>query len=142
MSFLNGNSFLDRQTAAANARKAQAERFLEKTKYDPADPVVIEREAKRRAINEAREIRTAERMKFRLAAEAAEAKRRAQQEATDELARQEALKAEALAREKEHTEKLAALAAAEYEAKLERDARYAARKERKKKNKSERVRYG
>ena len=54
MSFLNGNKFADRQAAAANARKAMAEKFLANSKYDPADPAVIEREAKRKAILEAR----------------------------------------------------------------------------------------
>ncbi|MBV8664019.1 MAG: hypothetical protein JO107_13060, partial [Hyphomicrobiales bacterium] len=59
-----------------------------------------------------------------------------------EAARQEALRLEALAREeadrlrREEEEKL------EYERKLDRDARYAARKERKKKTKSAMQRYG
>ena len=56
MSFLNGNKFADRQAAAAKARKAMAEKFLANSKYDPADPVVVEREAKRKAILEARTI--------------------------------------------------------------------------------------
>jgi len=137
MSFLNGNSFLDRQSAAANARKAQAEKFLARPKYDPNDPAVIEREAKRRAINEARAIREVERQKQKEAAAAAEVVRLA----ADEAARQEALKAEAIAREAAHAEKLAAEAALEYERKLDRDARYAARKARKKQGKSESQRY-
>ena len=57
MSFMNGNSFADRQAAAAKARKAMAEKFLEKSKYDPSDPAVIEREAKRKAILEGRAVR-------------------------------------------------------------------------------------
>ena len=51
MSFLNGNQFTDRQAAAAKARKTMAEKFLANSKYDPADPAVVEREAKRKAIS-------------------------------------------------------------------------------------------
>ena len=138
MSFLNGNSFADRQAAAAKARKAMAEKFLAKTKYDPNDPAVIEREAKRKAILEARELREVERAKRRAEEAAAEAARKAAEEAS----RQEQLRIEALAREaeaqclREEEERL------EYEKKLERDARYAARKERKKKKKSVAERWG
>ena len=51
--FLNGNRFTDRQ-AAAKARKEMAEKFLANSKYDPADPAVVEREAQRKEILEAR----------------------------------------------------------------------------------------
>src|SRR5260370_42620804 len=95
MSIFNGNSFLDRQTAAAKARKAQAERFLAKTKYDPNDPAIIEREAKRRAIGEAREVRAAQRQALK---EAAEAERLVKVEA-ERLAQEEALRLEAIPRE-------------------------------------------
>ncbi len=138
MSFLNGNSFADRQAAAAKARKAMAEKFLANSKYDPNDPAVIEREAKRNAILEARALRDVERAKRKAEEAAAEAVRKA----VDEAARQEQLRLEALAREadaqrqREEEEKL------EFERKLERDARYAARKERKKKKKSAAERYG
>jgi hypothetical protein len=138
MSFLNGNKFADRQAAAAKARRAMAEKFLANSKYDPADPAVVEREAKRKEILEARKVRDVERAKRRAEQEAAEAVRRAAEEA----ARQEQLRLEALAheaeaqREREEGERL------EYERKLERDARYAARKERKKKKKSAAERYG
>ena len=97
MSFLNGNKFADRQAAAAKARKAMAEKFLANSKYDPADPAVIEREAKRKAILEARIVRDAERAKRKAEEAAAEAARRAAEEA----ARQEQLRLEALAREAE-----------------------------------------
>jgi len=50
MSFMNGNSFADRQAAAAKARKEMAEKFLANSKYDPADPTIVEREAKRKEI--------------------------------------------------------------------------------------------
>ena len=138
MSFMNSNNFLDRQAAAAKAKKALAEKFLSRPKYDPTDPAVIEREAKRRAILEARAVREVERQRRKAEEAAAEVARLAAVEA----ARQEALRLEALAREeadrlrREEEEKL------EYERKLDRDARYAARKERKKKNKSAMQRYG
>jgi hypothetical protein len=138
MSFLNGNKFADRQAAAAKARKAMAEKFLANSKYDPADPVVVEREAKRKAILEARKIRDVERAKRKAEEEAAEAARRAAEEA----ARQEQLRLEALAREAELQREREETERVEYERKLERDARYAARKERKKKRKSAAERYG
>ena len=97
MSFLNGNRFADRQAAAAKARKAMAEKFLANSKYDPADPAVVEREAKRKAILEARKVRDAERAKRKAEEEAAEAAR----SAAEEAARQEQLRLEALAREAE-----------------------------------------
>jgi hypothetical protein len=138
MSFLNGNKFADRQAAAAKARRAMAEKFLANSKYDPADPAVLEREAKRKEILEARKVRDAERAKRKAEQEAAEAVRRAAEEA----ARQEQLRHEALAREAEAQREREEGERLEYERKLERDARYAARKERKKKKKSAAERYG
>jgi Family of unknown function (DUF6481) len=137
MSFFNANSFLDRQTAAANARKAQAEKFLARPKYDPSDPTIVEREAKRRAIVEARELRAEQRQALKLVAEAEQAAKLA----AEQVAREEALKAEAIAREIAHAEKLAREEALEVERKTERDARYAARKARKTQRKSEIQRY-
>jgi Family of unknown function (DUF6481) len=138
MSFLNGNSFADRQAAAAKAKKAMAEKFLEKSKYDPSDPAVIEREAKRKAILEARVVRDAERAKRRAEQAAADAARTA----ADEAERQEQLKLVALAHEAEAQRLRDEQERVEYEKKLERDARYAARKERKKKKKSVAERWG
>jgi hypothetical protein len=135
---MNGNSFADRQAAAAKARKAMAEKFLEKSKYDPNDPIVAEREARRKAILEARTLRDAERARRKVEEEASEAARRAAEEA----ARGEQLRLEALAREAEEQRKREEEERLEYERKLERDARYAARKERKKKKKSAQERYG
>ncbi len=138
MSFLNTNSFLDRQAAAAKARKEMAEKFLSRPKYDPNDPAVLEREAKRKQILEARAVREVERQKRKVEAEAAQAKRLAAEEA----ARQEALRLTELERQaveaaqREEQERL------EYEKKLERDARYAARKDRKQKKKSVGERWG
>ncbi len=131
MSFLNANSFLDRRSAAANARKAQAEKFLSRPKYDPNDPVVQAREAARREILKARELRDIERQKRKAEEEVLAARRRAD----EELARLEALKLAEIELEKEIQLKKAAEEALEFERKLDRDARYAARKERKKKTK-------
>jgi hypothetical protein len=138
MSFINGNSFADRQAAAAKARKAMAEKFITHAKYDPADPAVVEREAKRKAILEARVVRDAERAKRRAEQAAAEAARKASEEA----ARQEQLRLEAVAREAEALRSREEQEKLEFEKKLERDARYAARKERKKKKKSAAERWG
>jgi hypothetical protein len=138
MSFMNGSRFTDRQAAAAKARKAMAEKFLANSKYDPTDPAVMEREAKRKAILEARVARDAERAKRKDEEAALEAARLAAEEA----ARQERLRQEALAREAEAQRKREEDERLEYERKLERDARYAARKERKKKKKSALERYG
>jgi hypothetical protein len=138
MSFLNGNRFTDRQAAAAKARKTMAEKFLANSKYDPADPAVVEREAKRKAILEARKVRDVERAKRKAEEAAAQAALRA----TEEAARQEKLRLEALARDAEAQREREEAERLEYERKLERDARYAARKERKKKKKSAAERYG
>jgi Family of unknown function (DUF6481) len=138
MSFLNGSNFSDRQAAAAKARKEMAEKFLANTKYDPNDPAVLEREAKRKAILEARAVRDTERVKRKAEAAVAEAQRRSAEEA----ARQEQLRLEGLAREAEAQRKREEDEKLEFERKLERDARYAARKERKKKKKSASERYG
>ena len=75
MSFLNGNKFADRQAAAAEARKKMAEKFLANSKYDPTDPAIIEREAKRKEILEARKVRDVERAKRKAEQEAAELRR-------------------------------------------------------------------
>ncbi len=138
MSFMNSNSFADRQAAAAKARKAMADKFLTNAKYDPNDPVVLEREAKRKAILESRAGREVERAQRRAEAAAAEAARKAAEEA----ARQEQLRVEALAREAEAARLQEEQERLEYEKKLERDARYAARKERKTKKKSAAERWG
>ena len=138
MSFLNTNSFQDRQQAAAKARKAMAEKFLSRPKYDPTDPAIVEREAKRKAILEAREAREIERQKRKAEAEAAERVRLAAEEA----ARIEQQKLEALALEAEEAARRAEAERLEYEKKLERDARYAARKDRKQKKKSVGERWG
>jgi hypothetical protein len=138
MSFFNSNNFQDRQATAAQARKAMAEKFHSRPKYDPNDPAVLEREAKRRAVLEARAVREVERLKAKAAAEAAELAR----QAAEEVTRQEALRQEKLALEAAEAVKRAEEERLDYERKLDRDARYAARKERKKKAKNPFERYG
>src|ERR1700723_3313120 len=114
MSFLNGNKFADRQANAAKARKEMAEKFLANSKYDPADPAIVEREAKRKEILEARKVRDAERAKRKAEQEAAEAARRV----VEEAARQEQLRLEALAREAEAQRQREEEERLEYERKL------------------------
>ncbi len=138
MSFLNSHKFQDRQEAAAKARKAMAEKFLARPKYDPNDPAVIAREAERRRILESRAERDAERAKRKAEQEAAEVLRKAAEEA----ARLEQLKLEEAARQQSEASRREELERVEFEKKLERDARYAARKERKKKKLSVAERWG
>src|ERR1700723_4358873 len=121
MSFLNGNRFTDRQAAAAKARKTMAEKFLANSKYDPEDPAVVEREAKRKAILEARKVRDVERAKRKAEQEAADAARRV----VEEAARQEQLRLEALAREAEAQRTREEEERLEYERQRQRDARHA-----------------
>jgi hypothetical protein len=112
--------FIERQTAAINAKKALLERFRAKA----ADPAAAERLQSRavEAVNReaARKLREAEKAdrKAREAEAAATAKREA------------AVQAERAAAEKAERER-----AAEAEAKAARDARYAARKAKTKKGK-------
>ena len=138
MSFLNSHKFQDRQEAAAKARKAMAEKFLSRPKYDPNDPAVIAREAERRKVLESRVEREKERAVRKAEQEAAEVVRKAAEAAERaEQARLEKLALEAAeAGRRAETERL------EFEKKLERDARYAARKERKKKKLSVAERWG
>jgi hypothetical protein len=138
MSFLNTNKFQDRQAAAAAARKAMAEKFASRPKYDPSDPAVQKREAERRAILEARQQREIERAQKKAEAEAAEAVRKAAEEAS----RQEELRALAMRSEAEEATRRAEAERIEFERKLERDARYAARKARKVKKKTAAERWG
>ena len=117
-----GDNFKDRATAAAEARKKLAERF--KAAPKPDDPRVQALLAERKAIAEARELRQAERARQKAEEEARlaeEARLRAIEEArAAEEARRRAI---------EERAKQLQIAA---EQKAARDARYAARKARKK----------
>jgi len=125
MSGFKDASFLDRRTAAEAAKKAQLERFRAQPRAD--DPAVVEREKARRAIAEARDARAAEREASKFARE----KELAEQAvlATELAAKAAAEAAEQAVREKrEIADREVALNA---ERKAERDAKYAARKARK-----------
>ena len=113
-------NFGNRLNAAAAAKQAMLERFH--ARPGPDDPALLEQQAARKAVSDAREVRMAE----RAAAREAEAQRQAAENA--------AKAAEQAAREAEER-RLAAEAAAqavalEAERKAARDARYAARKAR------------
>ena len=115
MSGFKEPSFTDRQKAAQEARKSILNKF--RSQPSPDDPAVKARQAQREAL-------AAERAKAKLAREAAETERKRVKE-------EEAAKAAAqLLREKE--EALARQATLEAEQKALRDARYAARKNKKK----------
>jgi hypothetical protein len=111
------NQLVDRLEAVAKARQATLARFRARPAAD--DPAVLAREATRRAVVQARDVRTTERETARLAAEAEREieVQAAQAHAAAELVREAA----------EKVERQAALAA---EQKTSRDARFAARKAR------------
>ncbi|GJD34236.1 DUF6481 family protein [Methylobacterium aerolatum] len=116
MSFHNNQGLTDRLDAAAKARSDMLARFRARPAAD--DPAVIAREAERRAIIEAREVRAAERAEQqRIARERAEAEAEAERKATEER-----LLAERLAAEEQAVARQAEL-------KAQRDARYLARKD-------------
>jgi hypothetical protein len=119
-------SLADRMSEAAKAKQAQLERARAKSPAN--DPNFAARQEERKKVAEAREIRAAERAKEKLAAKA----RDAEQRIKDEAARIEAEKLEAVRREAEAAERKIREAALEIERKAARDARYAARKNRKK----------
>jgi hypothetical protein len=73
MSGFKEKSFSDRLGAAAQARKAQLEKF--RAKPGPDDPAVIERQAARQAAAIARDARAAERKAAKDKAAAEEAER-------------------------------------------------------------------
>src|SRR5687767_9714087 len=101
MSAYKNDSFSERLTAAANARKATFERF--RARPAPDDPAVLERQAARKAIADAREGRVAARKDAR-EAEAA----RQVAEAAARAAEQEARTLEQAARQVEAGERAAA----------------------------------
>jgi len=114
------DSFTNRLTSAANAKNALLERF--RARPGPDDPAVVARRAEQAAIEAAREIRVAERK----AAREAEAARLAAEQVALEEARK-AQDVELLARKAEEAARAEQRAA---EAKAARDARYAARRAR------------
>ncbi|MDX2265651.1 MAG: DUF6481 family protein [Hyphomicrobiales bacterium] len=119
MKRIRGDNFNDRQSSAASARQAILERF--RARPAPDDPAVIAQREARKALIEAREARAAERKAAKL-----EAERRA---AEEKAAREEAERIAAIERAEQEAAEKARLMA---EQKAARDARYAARKARKK----------
>jgi Family of unknown function (DUF6481) len=113
-------SFEDRLSAAANAKKAELEKF--RARSGTNDPAFAERQAARHAVSVARDARAAERAASRLAGLA--------REAAEQTARDAALEAEEAARAAEVAKQAADDVALEAERKAARDARYAARKAR------------
>jgi hypothetical protein len=114
------DDFNSRLTSAANAKNALLERF--RARPGPDDPTVIARKAAQAEIEAAREVRVAERKKAR-----EEEAIRLAAEKLAQLAEQEAKDVELQARKAEEAARAAERAA---EAKAARDARYAARRAR------------
>ena len=129
MKAVKGYTFGDRLETQADARKAMLERF--RARPGPDDPTVQARQAERASVAEARAIREEQR---RIEREADAARRAAEKKAEEER-----LAAEELARqidemerkEREETERRAREENDETEKKAARDARYAARKAKK-----------
>ena len=128
--------FADRLSAAAEAKKAQLERAA-RAKSEAEGPAAVERRTAREAIKVARDARIAERKATKkatkLAIEARHAAAVAAAQVAEAAAREAALKAEQEARDAEYAEQTAREAAVEAERQAARDARYAARKARKRK---------
>ncbi|KQT54488.1 hypothetical protein ASG43_02520 [Aureimonas sp. Leaf454] len=122
MSTPKDNDFAERRKTAIEARKALLEKF--KAKPDENDPAVQAKIAERKAIAEAREAR-AEQKRIEAAEKAEQERLRQEQLEQDRLAEEARKKAEADAH-------ITRLLADEAERKAARDARYAARKQRKK----------
>ena len=118
-------SLADRREMAAKARQAALEKARAKSASNA--PGFAERQAARRAVSEARDVRAVERK----AAKAAAAERDAQQRKTEQAERAAAAEAAKKAEAAAAIEAAARAAAAKIESKAARDARYAARKLRK-----------
>jgi uncharacterized protein DUF6481 len=116
-------SFDDRLSAAANAKKAELEKF--RARSGANDPAFAERQAARHVISVARDARIAERNASRVAGLA--------REAAEQTARDAATEAEEAARAAEVAKQAADDVALQAERKAARDARYAARKARSRK---------
>ena len=134
MNWSKNASFADRLSAAAEAKKAQLERAAQ-ARSEAESPAAIKRRMARDAVKVARDARIAERRATKLAVGARQAAALAAAQAAEVAAREAALKAEQEARDAEFAEQTAREAALEAERQTARDARYAARKARKRKGK-------
>jgi Family of unknown function (DUF6481) len=121
------NTVSDRLKNSADAKKALLEKFRAQPGAD--DPIVLARTAERRAIADAREKRIAERE----AAREAEARRLAAEQAAREAEARRLAEEQAKLDEERKAVEAAAKVELEAQQKAARDARYAARKARKKK---------
>jgi hypothetical protein len=124
-------SFDDRLNAAANAKKAQLEKF--RARSGGKDPGFAERQAARQAVSVARDARAVGRNTARLAGIAREADEQAARDAAakaEQAARDAQADAERAARDADVARQAADDVALEAERKAARDARYAARKAR------------
>ena len=119
-------SLADRREMAAKARQAALEKA--RAKLASNAPGFADRQAERRAVSEARDKRAAERK----LAKAAAAERDEEQRKIEQAERAAAAKAAKEAEAAAAIEAVARAAAAKIESKAARDARYAARKLRKK----------
>ena len=131
MAIYREKDIFERRNAANEAKKALLARFKAKPAAD--DPVVLARQAERKAILEARAIREAEKARLKqdkLAREPAEKHEREEAAEAARIAAEEAAAAEAKIREAEEAERIALELADEAARKAKRDARYAARKAR------------
>ena len=131
MAIYREKDIFERRNAANEAKKALLERFKAKPAAD--DPVVLARQAERKAILEARAIRDAEKARLKQEKLAREAAEKAEREAIAEAARlaaEAAAAEEARRREADEAERIALELADEAARKAKRDARYAARKAR------------
>jgi Family of unknown function (DUF6481) len=125
MSGFKNPGFVERRSEATNAKKAALEQFRAKTATD--NPDVVQRQAARQASHAAREARAAERK----AAKAAREVEAAEHATRDrELAERAKVDAAALAK-REATEQAAREVTLQVGLKAARDARYAARKAKK-----------
>ena len=132
MNWSKNASFADRLSAAAEAKKAQLERAA-RARSEAESPAAIKRRMARDAVKVARDARIAERKATKLAIEASQAAALAAAQAAEVAAREVALKAEQEARDREFAERAEREAIVEAEKQAARDARYAARKARKRK---------
>jgi|SRR5580704_7908057 hypothetical protein len=121
--------FADRLSDAADAKKTQLERAAG-VRAVADTPAAVERRAAREAISVARDGRIAERTAIKLAMEVGQATALAAAQVADAAARQARLRAEQEASDIEFDERIAREAAVDAERQTARDARYAARKAR------------
>ena len=133
MSNFKDKTFTDRRTSANEAMAARLAKF--RAKPAPDDPEVLAREAARKAVLEAREIRTAERAVAKAELLAREAEEQAARALVLEAEKAAAVVAAAeaeIAKKAAQNERASRVMADEAARKAERDERYAARKARKK----------